>query len=161
MPIDLSWPTAVEQSINFVSLAFTSLIGDPIVLSMQSESPSPAFEPRSGETWRNPFPMYKALRDHDPVHRFENARGEFWALSRFKDVFAAVVDAKSFSSAKGLTIAYGEMEELGLESPIVMMDPPDHTALRKLAIKHFTPKAVREIEPLIRTFVVERIERPS
>ena len=130
-----------------------------MVLSTQSESSPPVFEPRSGESWRNPFSMYKALRDHDPVHRFENARGEFWALSRFKDVFAAAVDAKTFSSAKGLTIAYGEMEELGLESPIVMMDPPDHTALRKLAIKHFTPKAVRKIEPMIRTFVVERIER--
>ena len=97
---------------------------------------APLFEPRSGESWRDPFPMYKALRDHDPVHRFENSRGEFWALSRFKDVFAAAIDARTFSSAQGLTIAYGEMEELGLESPIVMMDPPDHTALRKLATKH-------------------------
>jgi cytochrome P450 len=103
--------------------------------------------------------MYKALRDHDPVHRFENERGEFWALSRFKDVFAAAVDAGTFSSARGLTIAYGEMEELGLESPIVMMDPPDHTALRKLAIKRFTPKQVQEVEPLVRAFAVERVER--
>ena len=53
---------------------------------------APLFEPRSGESWRDPFPMYKALRDHDPVHRFENSRGEFWALSRFKDVFAAAID---------------------------------------------------------------------
>ncbi|MFP6638749.1 MAG: cytochrome P450, partial [Myxococcota bacterium] len=119
----------------------------------------PVFEPRSGETWRDPFPMYKALRDHDPVHMFENERGEFWALSRFKDVMAAAVDAKTFSSAQGLTIAYGEMEELDIESPIVMMDPPDHTALRKLAIKRFTPQQVRAIEPLVRNFVVERVER--
>ena len=120
---------------------------------------APLFEPRSGESWRDPFPMYKALRDHDPVHRFENSRGEFWALSRFKDVFGAAVDARTFSSAQGLTIAYGEMEELGLESPIVMMDPPDHTALRKLATKHFTPKAVKALEPMIRSFVIERVER--
>ena len=123
------------------------------------EPPAVSFEPRSGEGWRDPFPMYKALRDHDPVHRFENDRGEFWALSRFKDVFGAAVDAGTFSSARGLTIAYGEMEELGLESPIVMMDPPDHTALRKLAIKQFTPKQVKDLEPLVRAFVVERVER--
>ena len=125
----------------------------------QSEASSVVYEPRSEESWRDPFPMYKALRDHDPVHRFENERGEFWALSRFKDVFAAAVDAGTFSSARGLTIAYGEMEELGLESPIVMMDPPDHTALRKLAIKRFTPKQVQEVEPLVRAFAVERVER--
>jgi len=51
------------------------------------------------------------------------------------------------------------MEELGLESPIVMMDPPDHTAMRKLAIKRFTPRQVEILEPLVREFVVERVER--
>ena len=124
-----------------------------------AENPQPVFQPRSGESWRDPFPMYAALREHDPVHRFESQGNEFWALSRFKDVFAAAVDAGAFSSARGLTIAYGEMEELGLESPIVMMDPPDHTALRKLAIKRFTPQQVRALEPMLRAFVVERVER--
>ena len=123
------------------------------------QDPPIVFEPRSGEGWRDPFPMYRALRDLDPVHRFENDRGEFWALSRFGDVLAAAVDAETFSSARGLTIAYGEMEEMDLESPIVMMDPPDHTQLRKLAIKRFTPKQVLAIEPTLRAFVVERVER--
>jgi cytochrome P450 len=125
----------------------------------RSEATPALYLPRSGEGWRDPFPMYKALRDRDPVHRFENEKGEFWALSRFKDVFGAAVDAQTFSSARGLTMAYGEMEELGLESPIVMMDPPDHTAMRKLAIKRFTPRQVEILEPLVREFVVERVER--
>lgn len=124
-----------------------------------SNPTSIVYEPRAGESWRDPFPMYQALRDHDPVHRFENDQGEFWALSRFKDVFNAAVDAKTFSSAQGLTMMYGDMDELEIESPIVMMDPPDHTALRKVAIKRFTPKQVMAIEPLIRTFVIERVER--
>ena len=127
--------------------------------STQPRASDVVFEPRSGESWRDPFPMYKALRDHDPVHRFENERGEFWALSRFKDVFAAAIDAGTFSSAQGLTINYGEMEQFDLESPIVMMDPPDHTALRKLAIKRFTPRQVTALEPMLREFVVERVER--
>ena len=113
--------------------------------STQPQAPSVVFEPCSGETWRDPFPMYKALRDHDPVHMFENDRGEFWALSRFSHVLAAAIDAKTFSSAKGLTIAYNEMEQLDIESPIVMMDPPAHTVLRKLAVKRFTPKQVTAI----------------
>ena len=119
------------------------------------------FEPRSAETWRDPFPMYKALRDHDPVHHVEdNGEGEdYWVLSRFQHVFDAAVDAATFSSAQGLTFAYDEMEKIGVEAPIVMMDPPEHTALRKLAIKRFTPQAVQALDPMIREFVVERVER--
>jgi cytochrome P450 len=69
------------------------------------------------------------------------------------------VDAATFSSAEGLTFTYGEMEKLGVEAPIVMMDPPDHTALRKLAIKRFTPQQVKALEFMIREFVVARVER--
>jgi cytochrome P450 len=119
------------------------------------------FEPRGGDSWRDPFAMYRALRDHDPVHRVpDNGAGEdYWVLSRFKHVLAAAIDAGTFSSASGLTMAYGEMESIGLEAPIVMMDPPDHTSLRKLAIKRFTPRQVQAIEPMIRDFVVARIEK--
>ena len=119
------------------------------------------FIPRTGETWRDPFEMYKTLRDHDPVHRVEdNGDGQdYWVLSRFEDVFRAAVDASGFSSAQGLTIQYGEMEKIGLESPIVMMDPPDHTSLRKLVIKRFTPMQVEALRPMLREFVVERLEK--
>jgi cytochrome P450 len=80
----------------------------------------PAFEPRGGETWRDPFPMYRELRDHDPVHRVpDNGSGEdYWVLSRFEHVLAAAVDAATFSSASGLTMRYKEMEAIGLEAPI-------------------------------------------
>lgn len=121
------------------------------------------YHPRGGETWRNPFPAYRALRDHDPVHHVpDNGAGQdYWVLSRFAHVFDAVVDAQTFSSASGLTITYGEKERLGIEAPIVMMDPPDHTALRKLVIKRFTPQRVAALEPMLRAFVVERVERMS
>jgi len=119
------------------------------------------FEPRGAETWRDPFAMYRRLRDHDPVHHVETDRPEddYWVLSRFHDVLGAAIDAGTFSSADGLTFSYGEKEKLGIEAPIVMMDPPEHTALRKLAIKQFTPRRVEAIEPMVRSFVVERVER--
>jgi cytochrome P450 len=105
--------------------------------------------------------MYKALRDRDPVHHVpDNGDGEdYWVLSRFGHVIDAAVDAGTFSSAQGLTFSYGEMEKVGVEAPIVMMDPPEHTSLRKLSVKKFTPKQVVELEPLLRQFVVERVER--
>jgi cytochrome P450 len=105
--------------------------------------------------------MYQALRDHDPVHYVEDGgNGEdYWVLSRFGHVLDAAVDAATFSSAEGLTFTYGEKEKLGVEAPIVMMDPPEHTALRKLAIKRFTPQQVQALDPMLRDFVVERVER--
>jgi cytochrome P450 len=118
------------------------------------------FQPCGGARWRDPFPMYRALRDHDPVHHVpDNGAGQdFWALSRFEHVLAAVVDAETFSSAQGLTWNYGDMESIGIEAPIVMMDPPEHTSLRKLLIKKLTPRAVQEIEPALRAFAVERLD---
>ena len=126
-----------------------------------SDATQAVFEPRSGETWRDPFPMYQALRDHDPVHHVEDGGNgdDYWVLSRFGHVLDAAVDAATFSSAEGLTFTYGEKEKLGVEAPIVMMDPPEHTALRKLAIKRFTPQQVQAVDPMIREFVVERVER--
>ncbi len=117
------------------------------------------FVPRSGESWRDPFAMYAALRDHDPVHHVDD--GDYWVLSRHADVFAAARDTETFSSAKGLTFLYGEVERLGIDRarPMVMMDPPDHTAFRRLVARGFTPRQVSSIEPAVREFVRERLAR--
>jgi cytochrome P450 family 130 len=117
------------------------------------------FEPRSGESWRDPFPAYAALRDHDPAHHVED--GDYWVLSRHADVTAAALDTETFSSAQGLTFTYDELAAAGLEeiAPMVFLDPPDHTAFRRLVVRGFTPRQVTALEPEIRAFCVERIER--
>ena len=117
------------------------------------------FVPRSGEGWRDPFPMYRALQDVDPVHRVDE--GGYWVLSRFADVFAAARDTATFSSAEGLTFTYDERRRAGLEgfAPLVMLDPPAHTAFRRLVARGFTPRHVATVEPHVRAFVVERVER--
>ena len=71
-------------------------------------SRAPLFVPRTAESWRDPWPMYAALREDAPVHRVE--RGGFWVLSRFDDVAAAARDTTTFSSARGLTMTDGEAE---------------------------------------------------
>src|SRR5262245_48543919 len=76
-----------------------------------------AYVPRSGETWRDPWGMYAALRDHEPVHRVvpESAPADdYWVLTRHADVFAAARDHETFSSADGLTTTYGELDKIGL-----------------------------------------------
>lgn len=103
--------------------------------------------------------MYADLRDHGPVHRVEH--GDYWVLSRFADVSAAARDTETFSSAQGLSVGYGEVEGTGLgeATPMVFLDPPDHTEFRRLISRGFTPRRVSSIEPHVREFVAERLER--
>jgi cytochrome P450 family 130 len=117
------------------------------------------FEPRSGESWRDPWPSYAELRDTDPVHD----AGGLWVLSRFTDVCAAAHDTATYSSARGLTMTDGETELdlVGGFAPMVMLDPPDHTAFRRMVARGFTPRQVSELEPQIRTFVRTRLGEVS
>jgi cytochrome P450 len=108
--------------------------------------------------------MYKALRDHDPVHRVipeDKPDHDYYVLSRHADAWEAARDHETFSSAQGLTVNYGELELIGLQDnpPFVMQDPPVHTEFRKLVSRGFTPRQVEAVEPKVREFVVERIER--
>jgi cytochrome P450 len=120
---------------------------------------APQFVPRSGETWADPWPMYRALRDQDPVHHVES--GDYWVLTRHAHVHAAVRDHETFSSGDGLTTEYGELERIGLahNPPMVMTDPPVHTEFRKLVSRGITPRQVESIEPTVTSFVVDRLER--
>ena len=108
--------------------------------------------------------MYRALRDHDPVHHVVPHGGpdrDYYVLSRHADVWAAARDHETFSSAEGLTVNYGELDLIGLRDnpPFVMQDPPVHTEFRKLVSRGFTPRQVEAVEPKVREFVVGRIEK--
>ena len=123
----------------------------------------PRFALRSGETWADPWPMYAALRDSDPVHHVvpDNPQHDYWVLSRHADIWSAARDHETFSSAQGLTVNYNELELIGLADnpPMVMQDPPVHTEFRKLVARWFTPRQVEAVEPKVREFVIDRIER--
>jgi cytochrome P450 len=122
------------------------------------------FELATAATWSNPWPMYQALRDKDPVHHVvpeDRPDLDYWVLSRHVDVWNAARDHETFSSAQGLTVNYGELEMIGLADnpPFVMQDPPTHTEFRKLVSRGFTPRQVEAVEPAVRQFVIERLER--
>lgn len=130
---------------------------------MTTMSGEATFVPRSAESWRDPWGMYAALRDQDPVHHVvpeASPADDYWVLTRHADVFAAARDHETFSSADGLTTSYGELEKIGLKDnpPLVMLDPPVHTDFRKLVARGFTPRQVEAVEPAVREFVIERIE---
>jgi cytochrome P450 len=131
---------------------------------MGPESTTARYMPGGGTAWRDPWASYAALREQDPVHHVVPAghpEHDYYVLSRHADVLAAAVDIETFSSAQGLTITYGDLARIGLEDnpPFVMTDPPAHTAFRRLVARGFTPRQVAELEPAVRAFVVERLDR--
>ncbi|MFA1701866.1 cytochrome P450 [Mycobacterium intracellulare] len=131
--------------------------------AVMSQNAPVAFQLATAATWSNPWPMYRALRDHDPVHHVvppNSPEHDYYVLSRHADVWAAARDHETFSSAKGLTVNYDDLELIGLQDnpPFVMQDPPVHTQFRKLVSRGFTPRQVEAVEPKVREFVVERIE---
>ena len=115
------------------------------------------FDPLDAAVLADPYPSYRQLRDADPVHH-HGRDPEFWALSRFADVWAAVRQPETFSSAQGLTFWPDEIARLGLAPTIVMMDPPRQARLRALVGRAFTPRRVQELEETVREFVGGRID---
>ncbi len=112
------------------------------------------YDPHDAGTHQDPYPVYRRLRDEDPVHL--TSRG-YWVLSRFEDVFCAASDSVTFSSAQGLTFEEDEILKLGLKPTLVMMDRPLHTTYRRLISRGFTPRRVLELEPAVRAFVRARL----
>ncbi|MUL45999.1 cytochrome P450 [Mycobacterium sp. CBMA293] len=134
------------------------------ILSHETSDSPVAFQLADAAGWADPWTMYRALRDHDPVHHVvpaDNPSHDYYVLSRHADIWTAARDHETFSSAQGLTVNYGELELIGLQDnpPMVMTDPPVHTEFRKLVSRGFTPRQVEAVEPKVREFVVQRLEK--
>jgi cytochrome P450 len=108
------------------------------------------FLPRIRE-W--PYPLYRRLRERDPVHRSRAIRG--WFLFRHADCLAVLRDARFSADDRNYAgyaqLRAGEIAD-GLadasepdEPPMLRRDPPDHTRLRKLVSKAFTPRAIERL----------------
>jgi cytochrome P450 len=102
------------------------------------------YDPYAPEIQHNPYPTYKRLRDEAPVYYSE--KYNFYMLTRYDDCMAAFLDPATFISGRGVTIE--PMDNGG--GRLNSMDPPDHTRLRKLLSRIFTPKRMVELEPFIR-----------
>ncbi|MEN4451370.1 cytochrome P450 [Mycobacterium sp. SM3041] len=134
------------------------------ILSHETSDSPVAFQLADSAGWVDPWPMYRSLRDHDPVHHVvptDNPGADYYVLSRHADIWTAARDHQTYSSAQGLTVNYGELELIGLQDnpPMVMTDPPVHTEFRKLVSRGFTPRQVEAVEPKVREFVVQRLEK--
>jgi len=114
------------------------------------------FDPYSHELHEDPYPVYRELRDHHPAHL--NETRSFWALSRFADVWDAVHDPSTYSSADGIVIGDEGISDQGLLPMMITMDPPRHGQLRGLVSRAFTPRRIAAMESTIRTVATELLD---
>ena len=91
----------------------------------------------------DPFPMYRQLRDDAPC--YYNDALDFWALSRYDDVLAALHDPQTYCSRFGITL-----EQQNALPMLLTTDPPDHTDLRRMVSRAFTPRRVADLESAVR-----------
>jgi cytochrome P450 len=97
--------------------------------------------------YANPYPTYRALREHEPVKRLPNGA---YFLTRYDDLVGAYKSTKLFSSDKKreFTPKYGDslLYEHHTTS-LVFNDPPAHTRVRRLIMGALSPRAIAEMEP--------------
>ncbi|MFJ9323457.1 cytochrome P450 family protein [Streptomyces globisporus] len=121
-------------------------------------------------TWEfasDPYPAYAWLREYRPVHRTALPSGvEAWLVTRYGDARQALADARLSKNpanhaesphAKGKTGIPGE-RKAELMTHLLNIDPPDHTRLRRLVSKAFTPRRVAEFAPRVQELTDQLID---
>ncbi|OBH89597.1 cytochrome P450 [Mycobacterium sp. E2733] len=114
------------------------------------------YDPYNVELNADPYPLFRRLREEAPLSY--NEQHDFYALSRFEDVHAALNDHETFSSARG-----NILELIKADMPIppglfLMEDPPLHDIYRQSLSRMFTPRKMREVEATARQFCAESLD---
>jgi len=122
------------------------------------------YNPFIPEVHANPYPMYARLRAEDPVHW--SPLMEAWVLTRYDDVVAVLTDSR-FSAdrrqarnrfAEEIAKREEEFGPFGRTRTMLTSDPPEHTRLRRLVSKAFTPRMVEGLRPRIQAIVDELLD---
>jgi len=110
------------------------------------------YNPLNPEVRKDPYPHYEALRRDAPAYQVPDLG--IYAISRYDDVAFVLNNPAIFSST-----GYGTNEINGQETAMMIsVDPPDHTRLRNLVNRAFTPRMVADLEPRIRELVAELLD---
>jgi cytochrome P450 len=121
--------------------------------------PSPDLDLKAPANVSDPFPLYAWLRDRDPVHR--SASLDAWVVTRYADVVALFEQPARFSSDRFRKAGERYVSERDavqavatvLRDWLVFRDPPDHTRLRALLQKTFTPRQLERSTPRIQATI--------
>ena len=113
------------------------------------------FNPFDYEFHRDPYPTYEWLREEEPA--YYNPELDFYALSRFDDVLFGLHNPEIYTSTNGIALETSSAMS-GRTPSMIEYDPPEHTALRRLLSRQFTPKAVSKLENTVRSRAVELLD---
>ena len=116
-------------------------------------------DPYAADFQDDPYPVYAELRDRYPVHH--NPTRDFWSVARHADVLSGLHQPHVFSSAAGISLeqrsqSYAEAPQTPM---MILMDPPQHDALRSLVNRSFTPRRILELEPRVRAIAREHAQQ--
>lgn len=123
----------------------------------------------SAEFKANPFPLLARLRAQEPVFRThlpDKARTPVWLITRYEDVFALLKDER-FPKNRRSALTPEQIRRLPwappmfrpLERNMLDLDQPDHTRLRSLVHKAFTPRLIEQMRERVQTLADELLER--
>jgi cytochrome P450 family 109 len=114
------------------------------------------FNPLSPEFQQQPYPHYRLARDESPV-RFVEALNA-WGIFRHEDCSYTFKHPELFSARDFIANAFGEFDPVPEVPSIIAMDPPDHTRLRKLANRAFTPRVIRGMQANIEKVISDLLD---
>ena len=126
-----------------ISRAVESLVKPLAVralLAWERRESGVAYDLTSPEVRADPYDTYRCLREIDPVHRMRLIRA--WVLTRYRDIEGVLRDHRRFANGGRILV---ETVPLSL----LEIDPPEHTRLRALVSKAFTPRAVAALRSRI------------
>jgi cytochrome P450 len=121
--------------------------------------------------WVDPYPFYHELRSRAPVHWDESAgpgQGGAWVLSRHADVMALLRDGRVSAARLNRQVvvellpaeyqAAARQVFRAMPHQLLFLDPPDHTRLRGLVSKAFTPRLLEGMRPHVAALVEDLLD---
>jgi len=129
-----------------------------------SGAPNPVgLNPFAPGFFDDPYRQYAALRDAAPVH--QSAFGP-WMLTRYDDCVrllrnpaVSVEDRNAGVDRRARLFGDDDPRRVRGRNAILNLDPPDHTRLRRLVAKAFTPRRVEALGPRIEALVEQTLDR--
>lgn len=114
------------------------------------------YDSENYEIARNPFAVFKRLRDEAPL--YYNEQRDFYAVSRYDDVAKVLVDNQTFLSKYGGTVSMIQAKTELPPGNVIFEDEPAHGIHRGLLSRMFTPKQVARLDPQIRQFCTAALD---
>ena len=132
-------------------------------------TPLSAFQPTSLDFIAHPYPVYATLRDLGPIHYHPDSN--LWLVPRHADVSSLLRDRRFGRTYLHLAThaEMGRPDEPPEHAPfwhvirngMLDREPPDHTRLRNLVSKAFTPRTIEKLRPRIHEIVEQLVDRAA